>query len=138
MDNRERKDILNSRWTYIDVLLLGLAYLPAGINRLTADSGEWNKIVEELKKKYSTKAPELFSEVHFGYREPLPPHSDQLDDFFHLVGLSDILCSSSPAYQVYELSEATKERIKARRGLKLAQYKQMIEEISSELKKLAI
>jgi hypothetical protein len=135
---RGSSEVLDSYWTFEDVLMLGIANLPEGINRLTADYGQWAEVVENIKREFSTRAPELFRKVHFSHREPLPSTSDQLDDFFFHAGLGGILPAPHPAHLVYDLREETKEYIKRRREPKLHQYAELISEVSTHLQALAV
>src|SRR3989344_6511455 len=90
------REILSAYWSYQTVLYLALGYLPEGVNGLTADSGKWNEVVYELKERF----PEFFSRVHFVYRDPLPPHSDEIEDFLFFAEVSEVLQTTSN-YQVY-------------------------------------
>lgn len=52
--SERNREILATYWNYIDVLLLALANLPSGVNRLTADHGRWAEAVEEAKEQLRT------------------------------------------------------------------------------------
>lgn len=121
-------ELPTSSWDWIDVLFLALAHLPEGVNRLTADAGKWNQAVAELKEQF----PEIFALVHFEFRPPLPPHSDRLDKFFFLAGISSKL-EITGDYTTYHLSDATKAQIRERRGHKLASQEDSISKISAHL-----
>ena len=123
------REVLTTPWNHVDVLMLAIAYLPPGVNNLNADSGEWNRTIADLKPRF----PELFRKVHFSYRPPQPPHSDQLDDFFRIAGISGILETTSPAYAVFHLSEEAKDRIKQRYEGRLQDYHMSIREISTHI-----
>lgn len=63
---------LKAHWSYQDVLLLGLALLPKGHNRLTADKIIWHQIVDGIKNKYKEVVPELLAKIHFEHRPGSP------------------------------------------------------------------
>lgn len=134
---KRHQEILNSYYNHNDVLLLALAFLPEGVNRLTADAGRWGQVVEKLKVQFGSVAPRLLAGFHFVYRLPLPPHSDQLDDFFLFAGISGKL-EWSPADNSYFLSERVKRIIREQREHKLIEYKETIQLISQGLQTLAV
>lgn len=133
MRSEHHREILDSFWNHHDILLLALAYLPRGINKLTADYGQWGQLISEAKQ--STKGAALLAAVHFRKRPPLPPFSDQLEEFFRIVGVSGTLTPSG--YTAFYLSEKTKKRIKERRESKLDQHLDAIRQISARLQGLA-
>ena len=120
------REILSAYWSYQTVLYLALGYLPEGANRLTADSGKWNGVVCEIKEQF----PEFFLEMHFAYRDPLPPYSDQLDDFLFFAGISDVLEITSPGYQVYSITDAVKIRLREKEGKFSQEQRTAIKEMS--------
>lgn len=132
-----RREILDKHWTYFDVLFLALSYLPDGVNRLTADSGKWNQIVAEPKEQFRKRNPELLARIHFRHRPPLPPHSDQLDNFFMGAGISDVL-EYSPHDNTFYISRETKRRLQERIEPKLLGHEESIHEISKALHELVI
>ncbi|MEK7521478.1 MAG: hypothetical protein AAB599_01610 [Patescibacteria group bacterium] len=134
---RRQEEILDSNWNYIDVLLLALSYLPKGTTTLKADTREWNRIISAVKHGLQDQPPELLAEVHFELRPPLPPHSEQLDEFFKLAGISGKL-TTSPDYKTFYISEATKTQIQARREQKLSQHIPQIRAISVHLQELVV
>ena len=120
------RETLTAHWDYQTVLLLALGYLPEGVNRLTANSGKWNGVVCGLKEQF----PEFFLEVHFAYRDPLPPYSDQLDDFLFFAGIADVLEITSPGYQVYSITDAVKIRLREKEGKFSQEQRTAIKEMS--------
>ena len=113
---RTPKEILAEYWNYQTVLYLALGYLPEGVNRLTAGSGKWNEVVCELKERF----PEFFPNVHFLYRDPLPPHSDQIEDFLFFAGVSEVFQTTS-SYEVYLITDKAKIRLRERAKGKFSQ-----------------
>ena len=95
-------------------------------------------MVADIKWRLRGRAPELLADVRFSHRPPLPPYSEQIDDFFRDAGISETLGAVHPAYKVFTLLAATKARIRAQREEKLAAYLDAIREISSGLEQLAV
>ena len=110
------REILSAYWSYQTVLYLALGYLPKGVNRLTADFGRWNEVVCELKQEF----PDFFPNVHFLYRDPLPPHSDQIEDFLFFAGVSEVFQTTS-SYEVYLITDKAKIRLRERAKGKFSQ-----------------
>lgn len=130
-------DVLDAFWTYEDVLLLALAYLPDEIQWLTAEAGCWNTVVSDLKDRFRDRAPELLAEVRFTYRPPMNPYSEQLDDFFRDAGVSGILAAGPPRYNMYALPPRVKRLLLDEHESALKPYKDVIKEMSVYLEQLA-
>lgn len=93
MTTRVETDVLNERQPprfYFDVLALAVGKT----RRLTftSDPVAWNRVIHDFKEETKQKAPELLSRIHFyTSRPPLPPLSEEVDQFLSTMRMSGLL-----------------------------------------------
>jgi hypothetical protein len=130
VDERARR--LATYWNYVDVLSLVLAY--SGLTRFEGTRAKWHAAIAKLKDRYEDQAPELFKDIHFERRDPLPPQSDEVADFLRTIAWSGIVEEPNPAYQVVQLKKGQRNQIKRRVEPRLRDHLKVIRKMSGDLR----
>ena len=122
---------LRDYWNYVDVLSLVVAYSP--LQKFPGTRAKWHEAIAKLRDEYGDRAPELFRDIKFERRDPLPPQSNQVAEFLRTLAWASITEEPNPAYQVVQLKSGQKRQIKERTGPRLAKYDSLIKEMSESL-----
>jgi hypothetical protein len=131
VDPRARR--LADYWNYVDVLSLIIAY--SRLTRFEGTRAKWHQVIARLKERYGDRAPELFKDIHFERRDPLPPQSDEVAEFLRTIAWSGIAEEPNPAYQVLQLRNGQRRQIIKRVEPRLRDYIPLIRRMSNDLTK---
>jgi len=116
-----------SRFTYIRFLEALLGSLPETEYR--ADVGSWAKAIYDLRELYEAECPELFEDIVFLERHPLPPHSDQVAGFLMIEQQADVTNVYNPGFERLQIREERKELLRRRSKAVMDAYGAKIEEM---------
>ncbi len=131
MNKEEARQILDSYWNYCDVLALAVAQTKS--EKFDANPAKWHQLVSDFKDKTRDTAPELLKGVFFDRRPGSFPYSDQVEQFFFVMGLAEQVTISSPVYDEYEMSEKAKKSIVGGKSPQLNQYADIIAEFAKTM-----
>jgi hypothetical protein len=130
MKDQSKYDEFRSFVTYIDVFTYALAL--SNREQFDANPDKWHKAVYDIWGQYSDKIPEL-KRIYFTHRDPLPPHSRQVDRLIKILSMAHEVTIPNPQFPTIDMNKGKKSVIKKREEKRLQKYSHEIRGISKIL-----
>ena len=121
------KERLKNFTTYVDVFALALAR--SSKTHFRADTNSWASVMYKVCQEHKTRLP-LLREVSFSERPPLAHQSDQVYELIAVLAKAGELSLPNPQFEHIAIDEPRKERIRNAIGDRLAEYNDVIGEIT--------
>lgn len=116
---------------YFDVLALAVGKTRS--LAFSSDSVAWNQVIYDFKEQIKNRAPELLSRVHFDTsRPPLPPLSEEVDQFLGTMRMSGLLFWAHD-YSQLRIKAAVKRVIVDIYSPELRGWEDLIEELAVQI-----
>ena len=129
--NLQKYEEFRSFFTYENVLTYALALTDE--DRFDSNPDKWHKVIYYICRKYRGEIPEL-KWIYFTSRPPMPPQSEQVDQFLKLLANSRQVSLPNPDYPTINMDETKRNLIKKREAGRLPDYQEPLQAISQLLK----
>jgi len=118
-------------FTYENALTYALALTEEDC--FDSNPDKWHQVIYDICQKYRDEIPEL-KWIYFTFRPPMPPQSEQVDQFLKLLANSRQVSLPNPDYPTINMDETKRNLIKKREAGRLADYQEPLQAISQLLK----